>query len=98
MVVGAAAPRPGGLTRCGAPGSVGPPLAGRGVRAARTWTSGWPAWPNPVAGGPGVALVTSELPPGAFAYKFLRDDVDWALGANAAGVGQTDHQTSPPFP
>ena len=51
-----------------------------------------------VAGGPGVALVLSELPAGAFAYKFLRGDVDWQLGANAAGVGQTDNQTSPTFP
>ncbi len=94
----AAAPTPVRLTRIAAPGAFAPPLTVRGDRAPLTWTSGWPAWPHPVAGGPGVALVTSELPPGAFAYKFLRDDVDWALGANAAGVGQADNQTSPTFP
>ncbi len=45
-----------------------------------------------------MPLVLSGLPAGAFAYKFLRGDVDWQLGANAAGVGQSDNQTSPTFP
>jgi endonuclease/exonuclease/phosphatase family metal-dependent hydrolase len=94
----AAAPTPVRLTRIAAPGTFATPLAVRGDRAPLTWTSGWPAWPHPVGGGPGVALVTSELPAGAFAYKFLRSDVDWQLGANATGVGQTDNQTAPTFP
>lgn len=93
-----ASPTPVRLTRITAPGSFAPPLTVRGDRAPLTWSTGWPAWPRAVAGGPGVALVTSELPSGGFEYKFLRGDVEWQVGANATGVGQADNQISPMFP
>lgn len=67
----------------------------RGDRAPFDWDRGWPAFARR-NGEP--TLVTSELTPGAFAYKFLRDDKDWALGDNVAGQGQQDNGSTPAFP
>jgi endonuclease/exonuclease/phosphatase family metal-dependent hydrolase len=96
----AAAPKPVRLTRIVATGTFALPLSVRGDRAPLSWERGWPAFPR-ASSGPGpssVALVTSEMPGSAFAYKFLRQDTDWAAGGNTSGVGETDNTSAPSFP
>ncbi len=90
----ASTPVPVKLTRIVARGTFPAPLSVRGNRAPLSWDQGWPAFPSAA----GVALVTSELPAGAFAYKFLRQDTDWALGADVGGSGEADNAASPAFP
>lgn len=90
----AAAPAPVRLTRIVARGTFAAPLAVRGDRAPLSWGRGWPAYTTSA----GQALVTSELPASPFAYKFLREDRDWATGGNAAGAGETDNTSTPTFP
>jgi len=92
------APSPVRLTRVVATGTFASPLTLRGSRAPLSWDHGWPAFPRVGPGATGVAVVTSELPAGAFSYKFLRDDTDWALGADVNGTGETDNTTTPAFP
>jgi len=89
-----AAPTPVRLTRIVATGMYSSPLSLRGDHAPLLWDRGWPA----IERAADVAFVTSELVPGTFAYKFLRNDVDWQLGANASGVGETDNVSTPSFP
>ena len=93
-----AAPTPVRLTRIVASGTFAAPISVRGDHAPFSWERGWPALPRTASGKPGVVVVTSELPAGAFAYKFLRNDADWAAGANAAGAGQTDNTMTTTFP
>lgn len=88
--------KPVRLTRVLANGSFPSPLSLRGDRAPLSWDLGWPVFAG--ATGSNVALVTSELPPSPFAYKFLRQDVDWATGNNVAGAGETDNASTPTFP
>jgi len=92
-----AAPTPVQLTRIVAAGSWSPPLALRGDRGPLTWDRGWPAL-RPIGNQPGAAVVTSELPPGQFEYKFLRGDTDWELGANSVGVAGGIYVSMPTFP
>jgi hypothetical protein len=84
------------LTRVVATGAFAFPLSLRGDRGPLSWERGWPAFPRATSGEP--SIVTSELPPGAFAYKFLRRDVDWATGNNAGGIGEADNASAPVFP
>lgn len=90
-----AAPTPVQLTRIVAAGTYPAPLSVRGDAAPLDWSRGWPAVPRAHAGG--VAFVTSELAAGPFAYKFLRRDTDWQLGANATGTGHADNTSTPTF-
>ncbi|NOU29868.1 MAG: hypothetical protein HOO96_18340 [Polyangiaceae bacterium] len=90
----ASTPVPVKLTRIVARGTFPAPLSVRGNRAPLSWDQGWPGFPSSA----GVALVTSELPAGPFAYKFLRQDTDWALGADVGGSGEADNAASPAFP
>lgn len=89
-----AAPKPVKLTRIVARGTTAN-VTVRGDRAPFDWERGWPAFPRRNAE---ATLVTSELPAGAFTYKFLRDDKDWALGENVAGQGERDNASTPSFP
>jgi hypothetical protein len=93
-----AVPKPVRLTRIVASGTFALPLSVRGDHAPLSWERGWPAFARPSASAPGVAVVTSELPGGAFAYKFLRQDTDWATGGNVSGAGETDNASTPSFP
>ncbi len=90
-----APPQPVRLTRVVASGTFPLPLSVRGDRAPLSWDRGWPAFP---AAGAGVAVVTSEMPAAAFAYKFLRQDADWAIGGNVIGAGEADNVSTPSFP
>ena len=92
-----AAPKPVKLTRISATGAFPTPLSVRGDRAPLSWAQGWPAFPT-VGASASVTLVTSEVPAGPFAYKFLRQDSDWANGNNMSGVGETNNASSPTFP
>jgi endonuclease/exonuclease/phosphatase family metal-dependent hydrolase len=93
-----AVPKPVRLTRIVASGTFALPLSVRGDHAPLSWERGWPAFARPSASAPGVAVVTSELPGAAFAYKFLRQDTDWATGGNVSGAGETDNASTPSFP
>ncbi len=42
------------------------------------------------------ALILTEMP-GTFAFKLLRDDTDWQLGADLQGNAGTDQTVSPTF-
>ena len=70
-------------------------LAVRGDTAPLSWSEGWPA----ASMSPSEwKLVLTEIPSGAtFAYKFLRDDVDWQVGDDAVGMGGQDHTIAPGF-
>jgi len=92
-----AAPKPVKLTRIVARGTFPAGLSVRGDRAPLSWEQGWPAFPS-VGAPASVTLVTSEVPAVPFAYKFLRQDSDWANGNNVSGMGQTDNASSPTFP
>ncbi len=81
------------LTRIKAEGTFANPLTIRGDKAPLSWEKGWPAYVR--AGG--SVFVTSELPAGSFAYKFLQNDTIWATGANVNGTGQTDNSSKPSF-
>lgn len=83
------------LTRIRVTAPSGLSLWVRGGTRPLSWTGGWPTF----LGEDGrYRFVTSELPPGPFEYKLLRDDQSWQLGANAQGQGHSDNQTSPLFP
>lgn len=86
------------LTRIVADVTVQEPLSVRGDRAPLSWTRGWPAFAWPASGKAGTALVTSELASGPFAYKFLRQDREWAVGGDASGLGEADNPSTPSFP
>jgi endonuclease/exonuclease/phosphatase family metal-dependent hydrolase len=59
------------------------------------WDVGWPM--HPVADDRWELLLT-EVPDGsAFEFKVLRDDADWQAGADVAGTGGTDNETTPEF-
>jgi endonuclease/exonuclease/phosphatase family metal-dependent hydrolase len=92
-----AAPKPVRLTRIVATGSFGAPISLRGDRAPLSWERGWPAFARPASGLQGVAIVTSEISAGAFAYKFLQNDSDWANGGNVSGAGEKDNASAPTF-
>jgi endonuclease/exonuclease/phosphatase family metal-dependent hydrolase len=91
------APKPVKLTRIVARGAFPALLSVRGARAPLSWEQGWPAFPT-IGAPESVTLVTSEVPAGPFAYKFLRQDSDWANGTNVTGMGETDNASSPTFP
>jgi endonuclease/exonuclease/phosphatase family metal-dependent hydrolase len=91
------APKPVKLTRIVARGAFPALLSVRGDRAPLSWEQGWPAFPT-VGAPASVSLVTSEVLAGPFAYKFLRQDSDWANGTNVNGMGETDNASSPTFP
>lgn len=94
----AAPSKPVHLTRIIATGAFAQPLSVRGDQAPMTWDVGWPAFSRRGAGGPAVALVTSELTARAFSYKFLQGDAVWQTGANESGMGERDNTITPSFP
>jgi len=69
-------------------------IAVRGDTEPLDWDLGWPAYP--VDDGRWM-LVTTELPPGPFAYKYLLDDVSWQQGDDLSGQGGQDHEDEPVF-
>jgi hypothetical protein len=85
-------------TRIIAKGSFGAPLSVRGARAPLSWDKGWPAFPFAGGAPDEVKIVLPELGPGAFEMKFLKNDADWQLGANATAQGETDNVITPAFP
>jgi hypothetical protein len=94
----AAAAKPAPLTRIVALGTFATPLTVRSERAPLSSTLGWPAFEWTGAGAPSVAVVTTELAPGPFAFKFVRGDTVWQSGANVTGTGQADTVVTPVFP
>lgn len=90
-----AAPDPVTITRVDGIADVGAGrwLAIRGSAAPLTWDMGWTLRQTAPAS---WRFVTTELG-GAFAFKLLRDDVDWQVGADVAGSAGQDHQVTPSF-
>ena len=69
-------------------------LAVRGDASPLSWDSGWPARS---LGPDAWRLVCTELT-GPFAYKSLRDDATWQLGADEAGAAGQTNVSTPLFP
>ncbi len=70
-------------------------LSVRGDALPLSWAKGWPAWREPSGT---WKLVLTEIASGTpFAYKFLRNDVDWQTGDNASATGGADHVVVPSF-
>lgn len=93
-------PEPVKVTRIVAKGSFGGALTVRGDRAPLSWDRGWPAFPRMGNTGPTdeTVFVTTEIGPGPFEFKFLRDDAVWQDGPNASGAGEADNTITPTFP
>ena len=82
------------VTRIASAVDVGPDhfLSVRGDVAPLDWTTGIPLHPR--AGR--WHFVTTEIVRG-FAFKLLRDDMEWQTGANVVGRAGEDHAVSPAF-
>jgi hypothetical protein len=91
----AAAADPVTITRIEGAADVGAGhwLSVRGSAAPLAWDAGWPLRQT----GPSTwRFVATELD-GAFAFKLLRDDIDWQLGADVPGTAGQDHVVTPSF-
>ncbi|MCC6559047.1 MAG: endonuclease/exonuclease/phosphatase family protein [Polyangiaceae bacterium] len=91
----AAAAEPVTITRIEGAADVGAGhwLSVRGSAAPLSWDTGWTLRQT----GPSTwKFVTTELD-GAFAFKLLRDDIDWQLGADVPGSAGQDHVVTPSF-
>jgi hypothetical protein len=65
----------------------------RGSAAPLTWDIGWPMRSKSPSE---WQFVTTELSSG-FAFKLLRDDTQWQMGADVPGTAGQNHQVTPVF-
>jgi len=75
---------------------IGNQLFLRGGSAPLNWTWGWRA-ANVTPPTEWKLVLTGYAESAAFEYKWLRNDRDWELGANASGVGGQDNSAQPKF-
>ena len=68
----------------------------RGGSTPLSWVAGWKAV-NVTPPLEWKLVLTGYAPSVAFEYKWLRNDQDWQLGANEAGVGGRDNPAQPRF-